>query len=334
MRILVFDVPAERGGALTILEQYYEKAIVDSKNEWIFVISKPELESKKNVKIINYPWVKKSWMHRLIFDIFVAHKLVSKYNIDEVISLQNILIPNITVKQTLYVHQSLPFIDYKFRFLENKSLWIYQNIIGNLIYMSVKKADCILVQTNWMKNACLKKINVDGNKILVVTPEIGINVMRHFKHSEDSIRTFFYPAGASYYKNHRIIVDAFNKLNAKGIDNIKVIFTLKGNENAHIAELYETTKLCQLNINFIGSLTKEEVFNHYSKSVLIFPSYIETFGLPLLEAKMHNTPILASDCEFSHEILEDYNKVDFFNPFDSTDLVSKIIELIKNKSND
>jgi len=64
-KIMVFDVPAESGGALTILKQYYEKAIKDTKNKWIFVVSTPDLADTKNVKILNYPWVKKSWVHRL-----------------------------------------------------------------------------------------------------------------------------------------------------------------------------------------------------------------------------------------------------------------------------
>ena len=69
MKIMVFDVPADSGGALTILNQYYDKAVKDTENEWIFIISTPILKSKMNVKVVNFPWVKKSWFHRLYFDI-------------------------------------------------------------------------------------------------------------------------------------------------------------------------------------------------------------------------------------------------------------------------
>ena len=40
----------------------------------------------------------------------------------------------------------------------------------------------------------------------------------------------------------------------------------------------------------------------------------------MLEAKMHQAPIIASDCAFSHEILDGYHKVEFFDPFDPFDL--------------
>jgi glycosyltransferase involved in cell wall biosynthesis len=75
-----------------------------------------------------------------------------------------------------------------------------------------------------------------------------------------------------------------------------------------------------VNIEFIGTITREQVYEYYSRSVLIFPSYIETFGLPMLEAKMHKTPMLVSDCPFSHEILDEYENVKFFRTEDETQL--------------
>lgn len=68
MIIMLFDVPAEYGGALSILKQYYEKATNDKDNQWYFVISTPDLAETENVKIIKHAWVKKSWLHRLYFD--------------------------------------------------------------------------------------------------------------------------------------------------------------------------------------------------------------------------------------------------------------------------
>jgi len=112
--IMVFDVPAVHGGALTVLEQQYEKAKQNSDKNWIFILSKAELSETNNIKVLKYPWIKKSWAHRLYFDYFIAHKLVKKYKADEVLSLQNIGVPFIKIPQSVYVHQSIPFIDIRF----------------------------------------------------------------------------------------------------------------------------------------------------------------------------------------------------------------------------
>lgn len=332
MKIMVFDVSAESGGALSILNDFYSKSKVDENNSWIFVISKPELKETENTIVLRYPWIKRSWLHRLYFDNFIAHKLIKTYGADEVLSLQNVIVPHTNVYQTVYVHNSLPFVDYKFTIYRNKKIWIYQNILSKIIFSSIRNADKVIVQTNWMKKVCINKLKVNGEKIEVQTPKVDIEVNKSFEPTRESLSTFFYPASGVEFKNHKVIVEACLELKEAGIKNVKVIFTLKGNENENITKLYKIVKEHCLPVDFIGSISRQEVFGFYSKAVLIFSSYIETVGLPLIEAKMHKTPILASDCVFSREILDEYDRVSFFDPFNYKELANKIYEIIDESS--
>lgn len=320
MKTMVFDVPATTGGALTILNQYYDQAVQDIENEWLFVISTPELTETDNVTVLNYPWIKKSWLHRWYFDKFVAHKIVNQYGPDEILSLQNVIIPKTNVKQILYLHQSLPFVKKRYGIFENLRLWIYQNIISKIIFKSIEKADQVIVQTKWMKNACLEKVQTDPEKFVVKQPDVNIEIKQYYKQIDTNEVRFFYPASAFEYKNHQIIVDTVSDLMEKGVNDFKVIFTLKGDENKHISKLLKKVTIEELPIEFIGKISLEEVYEYYSKSILIFPSYIESFPLPLLEARMHKSPILASECPFSHEILDGYEAAKYFNPLDFKEL--------------
>ena len=324
MRIMVFDVPAESGGALSVLHEFYNEFKLDQENEYIFVLSLPELKETSTIKVLRFPWIKKSWGHRIYFDRIIAPKLIKKHKVDKVLSLQNIIVPHTKVYQSVFVHNALPFTVYKISIKENKKLWVYQNIIGKNIIKSIEMADHVIVQTNWMKKKCIEQLKVSRAKIEVKPPKIDIEVKERFKKTKESMPTFFYPAGGSIYKNHKLIIDACLVLKVKGINDYKVIFTLKGDENGHIAYLYNIVEKNELPISFNGNLTREEVFDFYTKSTLIFPSYIETVGLPLLEAKMHGTPIIASDCAFSKEILDGYDKVEFFDPFNSNELYIKM----------
>lgn len=324
MIVMVFAVPAVKGGALSILNDFYNKYKDDKSNNYVFVVSEPELHETNNIKVLRYPWIKKSWLHRLYFDYFIAPKLVEMYKADEILSLQNIIIPRVKIRQILYVHNCLPFISSRFKLSEHPLLWVYQNIIGKKIIKSIQKADQVLVQTKWMKEACVCKAEVATEKIAIVPPVINIAVNRFFEPTEEHLRTFFYPANAFIYKNHKLIVDAALLLKARGVCDYKIIFTIGGNENKHISDLYKQVKQNNLPIEFIGNITQQQVFDYYSRSILIFPSYIETFGLPLLEAKLHQTPILASDMPFSHEILDGYDKVNFFR-IDDARLLAKHI---------
>lgn len=326
---MVFDVAAEHGGALTILSQYYDLAINDKENEWIFVVSTPQLKEYENVKILRFPWIKRSWIHRLYFDKFVAHKLVDKYRVNEILSLQNVTIPKVKVKQTLYLHQPLPFINKKYSIFENFKFWLYQNIISRIIFKSIKEADKVIVQTKWMMDSAIEKANVTKEKFILKPPVLNISIQETYKNDNEYDCLFFYPASGIAYKNHEIIVKACKLLKDKGITNYKVIFTISGDEYNHIKKLKKFVVDNNLPIEFIGSINIKAVYEYYSMSILIFPSYIETYGLPLLEAKMHKCPILASDCEFSHEILDEYDNVYFFDPFN----ILELAELMKAQIN-
>ena len=111
MRIMVFDVPAEGGGALSVLHEFYNEFKLDLENEYIFVLSLPELEETSNIKVLRFPWIKKSWGHRLYFDHFIAHKLIKEYDIDQVLSYR--MYTSTRVHQSVFV-QCVTFSEYRF----------------------------------------------------------------------------------------------------------------------------------------------------------------------------------------------------------------------------
>lgn len=326
MRIMVFDVPADRGGALTILNQYYLTAKNDISNNWIFVISTPKLSEMKNIKIINYPWVKRSWFHRLFFDMFFPRNLVRKYDPDRIISLQNIVIGKVKTPQTLYMHQPLPFVKKKYKIHENFKLWIYQNIIGRRIKASIRQAEKVIVQSQWILDECIKTTNCRRDKFVIDPPHINVKTDSFYVGSDDAKKHFIYPASAVTYKNHVIIVDALTLLSkCYDISNCEFVFTLTGNENKYIRGLKEKCEKYSLPVTFVGRLSIDDVYDYYKKSILVFPSFIETFGLPLLEARVHRCPIIAADTPFAREILQKYELVEYFD-YDNDEQLAQILK--------
>lgn len=327
MNIMVFDVPAVEGGALTILNDFHKEVLnrEDKDINWFFVVSEPDLEESENIKVLRYPWIKKSWFHRLYFDHLMASRLIDKYKIDKLLSFQNMVIKYTDIPQTVYLHQSLPFADYRFKFKEQSLFWIYQNIIGKSIKKSIIKAESVVVQTEWMKKSCLKETDVDSKKIKVVSPKVNIEIKDHFTPKGENLKTFFFPADNRSYKNHNIIVKACKGLKQRGIEDYRVILTLDGDEDRATEDLYREVKDNSLPIDFIGRVSLDKVFELYSKSILVFPSFIETLGLPMLESRAHGGIVLASNCPFSKEVLDGYENAYFFNPFSVKEL-SKLME--------
>lgn len=163
MNILVYSVAADSGGALSVLMDFYKQFKEKKQNHYYFVVSTPSIEECDNITVLRFPEIKKGWGHRLLFEYIKAPQLVKKYNIDKVFTTTNTIIPFVNKEQVLFLQQCLPFIEYRFSWRESKILWIYQNLIGYLIIKSVKKANKVIVQTNWMKRvvSCITKENIN-----------------------------------------------------------------------------------------------------------------------------------------------------------------------------
>lgn len=128
---------------------------------------------------------------------------------------------------------------------------------------------------------------------------------------------FFYPAKKDVYKNHECILNAVEILREKGLEKFEVLLTTEGVDTD--------------NLKHIGAIPHQLVLEYLQRGTLLFPSYIETVGLPMLEARSVNGLVLASDCPFSHEVLEGYNNAYFFDPFNAEELAGLMERIIRGK---
>ncbi|GHV13857.1 hypothetical protein FACS189491_09380 [Spirochaetia bacterium] len=140
--------------------------------------------------------------------------------------------------------------------------------------------------------------------------------------------TFFYPADGYSYKNHEIIIRALALLSMKNpllINNIRVIFTLDSLP-FELRNLIHENNLTQI-VHLIGKIAYTDVLSYYkSADALLFPSKMESFGLPLIEATCFGLPVIAADLPYAREVLGNYsNKV-----FVDSDSVDKWVDAIRN----
>ncbi|EME3525110.1 glycosyltransferase family 1 protein, partial [Enterococcus faecium] len=71
MKIVVNDIAASEGGALSVLNEFYAEILAsEDKNEWFFFLGKDYIPETNNIKVKTFPKIKKSWTRRLLFDLF------------------------------------------------------------------------------------------------------------------------------------------------------------------------------------------------------------------------------------------------------------------------
>lgn len=302
--IVVNDIAASPGGGLTVLKEFYDAVNRNRKDvSWVFLLSKRYLEETDNVKLVLLPNVKKH-VNRIIFDSFSGAKVINSYEPSVVFSLQNTVVSHCMGRKVTYIHQPLPFQKTKqYSFLKKNEFWLacIQYLLGIKIKKGIKSSDLNIVQTKWMKNAVERLCKVTNvMQIYPNMPDIKNKAIY------ETTSSFFYPTGNALYKNNGLLINVCKKLLEEGV-GFHAIITADQSEKIE-------------NIEFIGRISIDEVYKYYETSCLVFPSFIETFGYPLVEARAAGALILASDCEFSHELLDGYENVYFFNPFKEDEL--------------
>lgn len=314
MRIVVNDIAASSGGAMTVLKDFYQCVKDnDTENEWIFLLGDNYLEETENIKVITLPEIKKSGFKKLMFDLFTGKKFIKSLEPDVVFSMQNIITFGLKVPQVLYIHQALPFQKVKSFSLfksNERSIAVKQHIVGALIKKSAKAAQKVIVQTDWMKEAVMSMCKIPEQRIEKAAPAVK-NISQFAKGEEFRKERFFYPTASGIYKNNGLVYKASAVLEEKGTEH-SIIMTLPQEKSAG-------------RVKCIGRIPYEDVIAEYNRSTLIFPSYIETFGYPLAEARQLGCIVLAADTPFAREVLKDYENAYFFDYNDA----SRLAELME-----
>ncbi|WP_042819278.1 glycosyltransferase [Yersinia wautersii] len=317
--IIVNATAMGEGGALTILTQFIRNIRSEDGDFIIFVPVGLDVDKyqKNNIKIIMLD--AKSWIKRIVWDNYGLNKWITdnKSNPSLVISLQNTSIyTSNKIPQLIYLHQPIPFSSHKWCFYKKSEikLFLYKHFYNYFIFRNTNKNTKFIVQTDWMKKALtLKKIS--PKSVYTLKPTVNhVNVEHNEKYKiNNNDRIIFYPATPFVYKNHVEIVNAIKTMRDNGfnISNIKCIFTFRKENGGHVVDLIKNLGLNE-NFHFVGPLPINKVMSIYKTShLVVFPSYIETFGLPLIEAAAFGKHIIAADEPYSREVLDGYSGVEF-----------------------
>jgi glycosyltransferase involved in cell wall biosynthesis len=137
--------------------------------------------------------------------------------------------------------------------------------------------------------------------------------------------SFIYVASLLPYKNHHRLLKAWKKLKDEGIEPRLYLTIDQDNSTKKIIEEFVLHN--KLNVVFLKKLCREELIKFYEKAeFLIYPSYFEAYGLPLIEAKKFQLKILAADIDYSWDFLI---PDDFFNPHDVDSIVRALKRSLK-----
>lgn len=316
--IVVSAVNIRKGGTLTILRdclEYLSK--VTKKYRIVALVHKRELCNYEGIEYIEMPDTIRGWSRRLWCE-YVAMRRISKQLAPVYLwlSLHDTTPRVIAEHRAVYCQTSFPFLKIKF------NDWRFDYKIGlfglftRLAYrINIKKNDYLIVQAEWLREGFAKMFRLPKTKFIVAPPRQNIGNNPNNNTKESDVYTFLYAATPDCHKNFEVACQAAQMLEYKlGKKRFNLILTINGTENKYAQWLYKQWGTVD-SITFHGFMDKETLNRHYATAdCLIFPSRIESWGLPITEFAQYGKPMLLADLPYAHETAAGNTQVAFFNP--------------------
>ncbi|WP_196886895.1 glycosyltransferase [Aureivirga sp. CE67] len=336
-KIVVSGINFTEGGPLSVMQDFLDRIshIYADKYEIIALVHKKTLYSTPNVTYIEFEDSKSSWLKRMKYEYSYFKKLSKELKPKYWFSMHD-MTPNVFCeKQFVYCHNSAPF------FKPTKNDWKYgkTTAIFSLFYIylygiNIKKNTNVIVQQDWLRKEFHKKWGLEN--VVVAYPSIEFKkkeISEEVKKQKNDKVQLFYPSFPRSFKNFEIICEAFEKLDKEFQDKIEIKLTIDASLNSYASFVVEKYKHLK-GLQFIGLQPRERVFELYEESdALIFPSRLESWGLPITEFKEYDKPIFLADLPYAHETLGDYDKVVFFDPYKAEELKNHLENFVAKKLN-
>jgi glycosyltransferase involved in cell wall biosynthesis len=185
--------------------------------------------------------------------------------------------------------------------------------------LASSNADEYIVQTPTMK-AIMHRLGYINNRPIKIRPFIAnsLSYTRSGKSIRPNARSdydFIYVATGEPHKNHKNLVEAWCILADQNLYP-SILLTLDKAASAMLCAWidYKVSNF-KLNLTNAGLVSHSSVIQLYSQAgALIYPSRLESFGLPLIEASMAGIPILASELDYVRDVIDPIETFDSSSP--------------------
>ena len=184
-----------------------------------------------------------------------------------------------------------------------------------MFYVLCTKVTEFIVQSNSMKAQTeLNLKRLASTVVVTVQPFINQETTKVPTGSLEKIYDFAYIADGSAHKNHHRLFAAWRLLAEKGYYPTLLV-TLSDDNTQLIQEIAQLNGEYGCNIINVGYVSKDIIEKLYQQTTaLIYPSLVESFGMPLIEAKQQGLAIVAAELDYVRDVV---TPNETFNPHSS-----------------
>jgi len=130
-------------------------------------------------------------------------------------------------------------------------------------------------------------------------------------------------------KGQHILLEALKILKDQGHSHIRLDLIGEGASTLHLVQLRAALGLDDA-VRFLGARDRQYIYRHLQQyDLLVQPSFVEGFGLTIVEAMAAGLPVVVSDLEGPMELIGKGSYGYFFKAGDSNALAAVIAEVMK-----
>jgi glycosyltransferase involved in cell wall biosynthesis len=295
-----------------------------------------DFSSSKKVRIIRLPLLPGVFQHifRIFYEVFflpiVSYVLQSR----AVVILANYAPAKIHGKKVVFVrhpHLVTESKDYTGFIGASPLEWLRQVVFR----LTLLTADHLVVQSHYMKERLLRRYG--GFRAVSILPNPVSNLLKskenYFCQREGASKIVLYVSRFYPHKGHSFLLrlaERYQEPLREADVRFHVTIDPRDKGGRRFLEKVDEHRLSDV-IRNIGEVANEELALHYQGArCLFFPSRMETFGNPLVEAMAFQLPIVVPDLDYAHAVCEEAGL--YFRPDDIHDAYEKLFTLLQDDS--
>ena len=352
MRICINAAAANQGGAVTHLANLLPHlAELDSDDHFLVIAPGPTLERLADVlrnprfEAEVYPHPPVQFTRRVVFDQLHVPVIARRYRADLLFSSNGFGTLLSGCREALLIRNSVYFsrrLEERLRQLGRAPRDLILRRAWSVL--SIRAANAVLFPTKAMQTRVEKFVSLERKTTRVL--HYGFDRDRFFSAAQpepsvlDPIlewrasgrRVLLYVSGYAVHKNFETAIEGLASLLGDGVDVGLVLTASKqpfGEMDEFDALLQRIRELgIEGHVYMPGQLVWSQLHAIYAASdIHLWPSFLESFGHPLVEAMARGLPSVAADIEVNREILQD--AAVYFDPFDARACAQSIREVIE-----
>ena len=331
MKIAINALSAKTGGGLIYLNRliFYLHQTDKENDYYIFVnrLNRNKIINFNNERFHVIEARMNTLIQRLLYEQFIIPFVVYKHKIDVLYSPAEFVTFFAPCKIILGIQN--PNVYYKTKIRHSFKEKLRLGILKILAKISSIKVKRIIFVSQTAQKDITKILKIKLNKTTYIYHGIEINKFnrpstRLFKNLTSNQKYILYVSDLARHKNCESLIKAYARLAENLIQEYGLVIVGKESQPYYneLKRLVEALNI-EERVFFTGGVVHEELPAVYQKaSLFVFPSILETFGIPLIEAMAAGCPIVASRASCMPEICQDAAL--YFDPYNIEDIKDKI----------